>query len=66
VKLMQQKSALHMVLSEKLFEVPRYARDVLVQALKAVTRRTWPLVFIWTASPSLKAAPLWLVAYSLR
>ena len=38
-----------MFLPEKLFEVPRDTHDVLVQALMGVTRRTWPLVSIWTA-----------------
>lgn len=45
------KSALHMFLPEKLFEVLRYTHDVLVQALMGVIWRTWPLVFIWTAFP---------------
>jgi hypothetical protein len=48
---MQQRSALHTFLPEKLFEVPRYTHDVLVQALMGVIRRTWPLVFTWTAFP---------------
>jgi hypothetical protein len=45
------KCELHMLLPEKLFEVPRYTHDVLVQALMGVLWCTWPLVFIWTALP---------------
>lgn len=43
---MRQRSALHMFLAEKLFEVPKYIHDVLVQALMGVIRRTWPLVYL--------------------